>query len=263
MKDFFTMNRIKEFADATPNVIWSKTNDAIRQFRKQPETLKQLGNCILITGASDCVVSDGIVDKIPDNIKHWFTVNANTNHPKVSAIPLGIRQTDEAKIRAAMSNERQDENLLYVCFTTKEGMGKELESKKFLRRFQTRSDLYLKFENKKWATVEGGSYRVPRTHFYNKVNSHHYVLSPHGIGPDCLRHWESIILGSIPIVFKSKGTDILDDLPCLRIDSADEITKDFLMENLDTIKKKFNHQSMEKLWFAYWEKEIKKAILEI
>jgi hypothetical protein len=111
-----------------------------------------------------------------------------------------------------------------------------------------------------WITTEGGFDHVPMEQFYEQIASHPYVLSPPGAGPDCHRHWESILLGSIPIVKKSAATRILDDLPCLQVVTWDEVTVERLEEELPGLRERFNSPKMEILWFEYWEKRIKEAL---
>jgi hypothetical protein len=90
--------------------------------------------------------------------------------------------------------------------------------------------------------------------------SHPFVLSPPGAGPDCHRHWESILLGSIPIVLRSPVTKILEKLPCLQVDCWDEVTEERLIEELPRLRGLFKSPQMEICWFDYWKEKIMEAI---
>ncbi|MBA3751679.1 hypothetical protein H0X06_02660 [Candidatus Dependentiae bacterium] len=84
-----------------------------------------------------------------------------------------------------------------------------------------------------------------------------FTLSPRGVAPsDTFRAWESLIVGSIPIIKKTKDTNmsLYEGLPVLFIDSWNVVTKKFLEEEykkLSSIK-----YSTEKLYMHYWTKKI-------
>ena len=105
-------------------------------------------------------------------------------------------------------------------------------------------------------TVEGGFDHVPIDHFYQQIASHPYVLSPAGAGPDCHRHWESILLGSIPIVLKQPFLDVLEGLPVLLVDNWAEVTPKRLRDELPSLMERFHSPAMERVWFEYWQERI-------
>lgn len=232
-------------------IVYSRTHTVVRQFKK----LKDFPECILITSFSDANVTDEMAKKLPENVKMWFSNNVMTDNPRVTAIPLGLRNSSggEIELRKAMEKERfPDRKLVYMNFWRMIRNGRN-----------PRKGLYEQFGGRKWITVEGGFEHVPMDHFYDQILRHPYVLSPEGAGPDCHRHWESILLGSIPIVLKSSATKILEGLPCLQVDIWDEVTPIRLQEELPHLRKLFNNSKMEICYFEYWENKIKEISNEL
>ena len=70
---------------------------------------------------------------------------------------------------------------------------------------------------------------------YNKISSEQflpdlkrskYVLSPPGVGEDCFRTWESVLLGAVPVVHNSSGLQKLWAVaPVLAMDNMEDITE--------------------------------------
>jgi len=229
-------------------IVYSRTHLVVPQFSK----LKQFPECILITSFSDSCCTDEMADKLPSNVRMWFSNNVMTDNPRVTAVPIGLRTSSEGEniLRQVIEKGRLEQrNLVYM---------------NFYRRIRTgnnpRRGMYEQFWPKSWITTEGGFDHVPMKQFYEQIASHPYVLSPPGAGPDCHRHWEAILLGSIPIVLKSKATQILDDLPCLQVNSWAEVTEDRLIKELPVLKERFNNtEALKKCWFEYWKERILKA----
>jgi hypothetical protein len=81
-----------------------------------------------------------------------------------------------------------------------------------------------------------------------------FVMSPEGVGMDCHRTWEALLLGCIPVVKKSSCDDIFDGLPVW-------IVEDWSEFNAENILKKINYFSKfiskkDKLFLKYWNTKI-------
>lgn len=84
--------------------------------------------------------------------------------------------------------------------------------------------------------------------YLENISKSKYVLSPHGINPDCFRHWESMYLSAIPITLNHPKLNSFKDLPILFLDSWDELSEELLNDKYEeTINK-----SREKLDINYW-----------
>ena len=228
-------------------LVYSRTHTIAPQFGK----LQTFPPCILITSFSDTHVTPELVEGLPSNVRRWFSNNVSVDHPRVQAVPIGLRTSPEGEgiLRAAIARGRLPErNLVYMNFW-----------RQFHRRPHPRSGLYETFGGQSWITTEGGFEHVPMDIFYEQMASHPFIMSPPGAGDDCHRHWESILLGSIPIVLRSPVTRLLDELPCLQIDDWGEVTEERLSREKDQLMARFQSPAMERIWFEYWEARIREA----
>ncbi len=258
MKQFITNQRLAQLAGVgfrseqiVPSpIIYSRTHTIVPQFL----SLSKLPECVLITSFSDDCCTDEMVNELPPNVRMWFSNDTSANHPRVTGVPIGLRTSPEGEslMRKMMDKGRLPErNLVYMNFW-----------RKIARRHKMpnpRRGLYEMFQDKEWITTEGGEAHVPIDHFYEQLVSHPYILSPPGAGPDCHRHWEAILLGSIPIVLKSAVTKILDGLPCFQVNNWDEVTEEILKEELPHLQALFASPKMEICWFDYWQQKILEA----
>ena len=209
------------------------------------EALSQGGPCVLVTGYSDAAATDELAAKLPANVKRWFSNNVMTDNPHVVPTPIGFRASLEiltAILRQAQAGRSERRNLLYVNFTTAHRAYKG-----------SRAALYPAFSGKDWVTL---GETLPEPEFYAALAAHDFVLSPPGAGPDCHRHWESMALGSVPVVLRSRATALLDDLPALQVDSWEEVTRERLEAELPKLLPRFQTAAMRKLSLLYWRERV-------
>jgi len=216
--------------------------------RKQFKQLSTFGPCVLLTSFSDAIVTTRMANRLPKNVEHWFSNNVETTHPKVTAIPIGMLQSVEKE--QILSDQislgvQPPVNTCTMCF---------------LRNIpcnpNPREGIYELLGGGPWITAKGGFEHIPADIFYQDMRHHPFTISPPGAGPDCHRHWEAIALGSIPIVIRSRATDILADMPCLRIDHWAQVTERLLMNEHAKLHERFSHDSMKKLDMGYWRERI-------
>lgn len=250
--EFINNQRFAELAGVDYNsteikpgpIVYSRTHEIVRQFPK----LSTFPPCILITSFSDACVTDAMADKLPKNVKTWYSNNVMTTHPLVVPIPIGIRYSmqNEQILREVMESPRPEtEALCYVNFL--------IYKKGNVNGNAARQGLYEKFQDKGWITIEGGATHIPMRDYYESIKRHRFVVSPPGAGPDCHRHWEALYLGSIPIVLRSRAMeDVLVGMPCLMVDNWDEVT---VME-LKTMTSCKEYPCMKKIDMSYWRRRI-------
>lgn len=217
---------------------------------KNKKALGKGSHCVLVTSSSDASVDSEMLSELPRNVVRWYSTNVMVNNPKVVAIPIGFvfhPGRTQILIEQAKRGPQQPVNLMYMNFTRHHP---SIQGK--------REGMYEFFGGHSWVTTKGGNdfNDVSPEQFYLDLATHPFVLSPPGAGPDCHRHWESMALGSIPIVLRSRATRILDDLPCLQVNDWAEVTEGRLRAELDTLKKRFDSPAMEKLSMKYWQKRI-------
>ena len=71
-----------------------------------------------------------------------------------------------------------------------------------------------------------------------------YVLSPEGEVTDCYRTWESMVLGSIPIITKNDLGPLFDGLPVIWVDNW--------KEEIDFNQAPKPNPNHPKLFLRYW-----------
>ena len=208
---------------------------------------------LIVSGHSDFPITDQIASRYP--ISKWFSVN--TQSSRVTGIPLGItNNTNESPLHRIYGNTlvmleiaqtpREIKNLLYLNF--------KVETYPHEREF-----IQNMFRSKPWVT-----YGTPvdtfegRKEFLKEIRNHEFVLCPRGNGIDTHRLWETLYMGSIPIVKNDIAHSEWQDLPILFINNWNEITE----ERLIAEKKRIESTSwnLEKLRVGYWIDRIRRSI---
>ena len=99
------------------------------------------------------------------------------------------------------------------------------------------------------------AHKLPRRATWQRQSEFIFTISPEGIGLDCHRTWESLLLGSIPIVKRSPICSLFEQLPVLVIDDWREVTKPLLESFVnDALKRPYN---FSKLFLNYWQQKIR------
>jgi len=209
----------------------------------------------LITGHGDTCIDNNAVDYYSPQI--WFTVNKQTTRTNVFSLPLGItNNTNESHLHPIygnldcmiqVMNELIEPNeLVYMNFDT--------STYPVERQY-----VWNLFSKKSWVkigsiqnTIEG------RINFLREIKSSSFVVCPRGNGLDTHRLWETLYMGSIPIVKRDIGYDDFSDLPICFVDNWEEVNPEFLEKEFIRIKN--NSWNMEKLKIGYWIDKIKNQI---
>ena len=135
-------------------------------------------------------------------LKAWFAVNAVLEHPKLHARPFGIgalaQPEDTATIRAVQEKRLPKTQLFHCQF--------EVDHNPFERTYclaQTGLSL--------------GPWR-PFPEYLEELASSYFCISPNGIGIDCARTWEALLVRTVPIVHRSLVTDHHPDYPIVALE---------------------------------------------
>jgi len=178
------------------------------------------------------------------NIVAWLGKNVVVDHPKASSIPLGVSNNHwphgNTKVIDNVINSLPVKKDKLLCMNFAIGLQKE-------RRGPIRKKVDHIFRNKSFCYKPG---KKPFKAYLSDLARSKFVLSPEGNGIDCLRTWESLLVGSIPIVTKSEIDCLFEGLPVLIIDDWSEITEDFLLAKYEEMRSK--QYSMERLYADYW-----------
>lgn len=97
--------------------------------------------------------------------------------------------------------------------------------------------------------------------FFESVTRSRFVLCPSGLGWDTTRLWETLMLGSIPIVEYSEGWHtVLDDLPVLFVTNFEEVTPALLAAAHPEILSQCERFDYGKLTKQWWVSRITKLL---
>ena len=98
--------------------------------------------------------------------------------------------------------------------------------------------------------------------YNNSILESRFVLCPSGLGWDTYRIWETLLLGSIPVVEQSPGWDsVFDDLPVLTVTHFDQVTPDLLAWAYPQVISQCDQFEFSKLTRQWWVREITRLAL--
>lgn len=99
-----------------------------------------------------------------------------------------------------------------------------------------------------------------RFHPYGQILTSKFVLCPPGLGADSYRIWEVLYLGAIPVVERTGGgfDDVFVDLPVLLVDDFSEIDERTLAEAYARLSGHCGAFNYRKLAKAYWLNLVRK-----
>jgi hypothetical protein len=200
---------------------------------------------LLVVGHSDYPITENIANRHP-NAKWWC---ANKQTSKVNGLPLGItNDCNDSSIHRiygnipmmveVVSSPRTIQNLLYVNFSLNTYPAERVPLMNYLK-------------NNPWVTVEDSvSTMEGRRKYLQSIRNHTFVACPRGNGVDTHRLWETLYMGSIPIVIRDIAHSDWMDLPILWIDSWNQVNQEYLFEQEKLIRSK--EWNTEKLKVGYW-----------
>ena len=100
--------------------------------------------------------------------------------------------------------------------------------------------------------------------YLSEIRRSRFILSPGGIGLDCYRHWEALMMGTIPVMEHLNRTDgwyrAFSDLPVAWIDSYDNLTPQFLEQEYARILREAHTFKYEKLTKEWWIQMIQNQV---
>ena len=223
---------------------------------------------VLVTGDSDIRITDAVLrnEKIQSilanpHLIQWFAQNLDVKHDKLQRMPIGM---DYHTMQTAadywgpgiQSPKRQEDDLFSVA-----SRAPEFSKRSFMAYCNwtnsinsiDRQECITKIQ-KELCVIE--QRRVPRVQSWENQAKHMFVISPEGIGMDCHRTWEALLLGCIPVVKKTNCDEIFDDLPVWIVEDWSEFNSKNLIEKISYFsKKKYNYN---KLLLKYWSNKVSK-----
>lgn len=197
---------------------------------------------ILISHNSDTNIDHSV--KIPDNVIVWYSQNVNVRDNRIQSLPIGLENNKfqlmwnkKQLMWNKLKESKQIRNLLYINHSVKTNTKERVAP-------------YVLFECESWVTAKYGKNGKDFDQYIDNVYNHKFVLCPEGNGIDTVRLWETLYMGSIPVVKRCINTNYYMDLPICFVNDWREITEDFLNDEYDRIISK--NWNMQKLTFSYW-----------
>ena len=207
---------------------------------------------LIVAGHSDYPITDTIANRYPAT--KWWSVNSESL--RVNGLPLGItNDCDDSPIHRIYGNipmmgevaeePRSIVNRVYLNCS--------------LHTHPSRQHVYNLFHTKPWVTIGKQENTMEgRKNFLRQIRNHEFVLCPRGNGVDTHRLWETLYMGSIPIVQRHITHRGWEDLPIAWIDSWEEVTSEWLDFQLERIRS--GTWAIEKLKASYWIDKINRSL---
>jgi hypothetical protein len=253
---YLSAQRFKEIADinytggSLPSValIYAKGEYA----RECLLSMDENGRYILITGGGDVAITNDYLPLMKGSLKYWFAQNCVVDHPNIETFPYGLASEDgvgfldqEINMMKTLQIDRGYKNSVLICHGVPPNC---------MVHYKERGDSIKYMSDKKYCDIlmDGNPVNyVPREKVYLEMMSHDYMISTIGMGFDCMRTWESIYLGTIPICKRYPFNKTFTDMPIAFVNDWSDINEQWLEDNLSV-----RNKSSERCYFEYWEKKI-------
>jgi hypothetical protein len=199
-------------------------------------------------------VDDVLLSNIPENL-HVFCHANIIKHDKITMVPLG---RDPKGYRFLENKQFDLENKNTLCYLNFSTPPEVLHWYGRIREY-----IFLALKDKDFITVDNVKPNNNRDiygnfiNYYETLSKSKFMIAPRGCGLDTYRLWDSIYMGTIPIVIdfeNNTGYHQFKDLPIIFIKNWQEynnLTREFLEEKwLEILDIDFNY---DKLYLSYWK----------
>ena len=202
---------------------------------------------LLISHNSDANVDSALYAKKPANVVHWFAQNVLIERPDLTPIPIGLERQGIVASRdivGSMQEQIQQKRpvLQKWCYLNINPDTNDAERKHVLRALRWQ----LHF-------VTTRTRRIAYPQYLKELVTHRFVVSPPGNGVDCHRTWESLYLGSIPIVKSSACMQSFAVSGVYLVTDLSKLTKRDLRM---VLHQQEYTEDVRQLYFSYWKKMI-------
>ena len=222
-----------------------ETNDLLKTCEAYPDT-----KFIIFTNLEDTPITEDIHDKIPENVKAIYAVNAVGFGGKVHPFPYGVQRIIHPSdnrlgiLQTYMEKKVKPKKLLYINHAEHTNISE-------------RGNIREMFADKKFATV---GERAPYDVYCKEILDHKFMICPQGNGVDCHRNWEVLYLKRVPIMKKSEYLQKLyKGYPVLWVEDFAEITKTKLTNASYLFDKAQNLDNNKLDLFSVFNRAVKRA----
>ena len=167
-------------------------------------------------------------------------------HEKVLSVPLGIKDRDRIFNRMTTLSKMNITKTKLLTINNSGWGGRAAINEEVSRNFDY--------------TIRNSYDKSHRSHFVEAAESK-FILCPSGLGFDTYRLWETLLLGSIPIVESNSGFDrTYSMLPVLVVKNFSYVTPTLLNRAYPCFERNVQNFHFNHLHLDYWLKLIQTAI---
>lgn len=222
---------------------------------------------VLVTGDSDTAITDVAIHHrvlLPllnsPYLRAWYAQNSLAKHPKLYQMPIGMDyhtmwQRPGVWGMLGQSPIAQENALIGIL-----GKSQPFRSRHFLGYCNwhlagDRGDRVACMQKiqKDMCYVESNF--LPRHTSWQRQAECMFVISPEGVGVDCHRTWEGLLLGCVPVVKRSQFSSIFDGLPVVLLDDWDQFNYAHMSMFVSPLLS--NRFNFSKLFTAHWMDRIR------
>jgi len=197
---------------------------------------------VLVSGDGDTAVSvellnHPVIAALLDSnlLVSWFAQNLSASHQKLQHLPIGLDyhtmwERPGAWGISAMSAIAQENTLFNTLASAPSFSDRYMNAYCNWRPvpgWGDREECYAQID-RSICLFESGA--VSRASTWQRQAEFMYVVSPEGIGMDCHRTWEALLLGCVPIIKRNAMTEVFENLPVLLVDYWSDVNQE-LMRN--------------------------------
>lgn len=242
--EYKTVTYKKNFFKLYENDIIFSNTEVIDDLFFHLRKIDNLNNLTLITSECDVRIDKYLYNKKPSCIKKWYSANIDFEHEDLISIPLGLAKEFSKK----NANFKNFKDFNSEIFTKNNSVSMYVNFQENTN-YTHRKNLYSYFKDLNWVTCDDPN--QPITSFIERMKNHTFSLCPWGNGIDTHRIFESLYLGTIPVVKYHKTYQYLEELPVVFVNNYKDINKEYLNEWLSKFNiNNYNFQKLNQLW---WE----------
>jgi hypothetical protein len=227
---------------------------------------------VLVTGDSDASMPQHVMQHkeleafLSNNnndtkILHWYAMNCdgNPNPRHFTCLPNGINQFMDQRSRIQSFYERgvglQGLNASNILSNSDRKNITLFASFRISNNFFQRQPVWDMACNPDGLLFNMTlcAWGVSNHTHYELIRVSKFVLSPHGLGLDCYRTYETLYLGSFPIVRRSSLDELYEGLPVLIVRNWNELAQEGFLERVYAdFMSRLDTFQWEKLYKGYW-----------
>ena len=217
------------------------------------DLLSDNGSYIVITRNNDASLTEQVLNKAKakSSIKRWYGINIGFKDPLFVPVPVGCgteggHSTYLEWVSKEPKQEKHNDKLVY-CRVNATGYNEE-------RRILIR-------QNKNNPIFNIVEHQIGAEEMFRSIKQHVFCACPAGEGKDCLRTYETLILGTIPIWSDYIELRHFEDLPVVYTNDWNIITKEWCENALKELNNR--KTSTDRMRMSYWNSHIQQSIKEL